>query len=132
MNTNVRKVCKACFEKKRIEFQKTNYIDKLKEIQFEIDIDMFLNKNTNKYLIEIPFQHLSKEFNEECGKYFYRNAYDNLNDPAEGIWVILGDVNFEEQTVCGILVNKPITFDIEVGSIVRADFKDIMDIQIME
>ena len=48
------------------------------------------------------------------------------------MWVILGDVNFEEKTVCGILVNEPITLDIEVGSIVRADFKDIMDIQILE
>ena len=93
---------------------------------------MFLNKNTNKYLIEIPFQHLSKEFNEESGRYFYINTYNNPNDPAEGMWVILGDVNFEEKTVCGILVNEPITLDIEVGSIVRADFKDIMDIQILE
>lgn len=132
MNTNVRKVCKACFEKKRIEFQKTNYIDKLKQIQLSIDVDMFLGSSMNKYLIEIPFQHVSKTFNKESGRYFYTNTYNNPNDPAEGMWVILGDVNFEEQTVCGILVNKPITFDIEVGSIVRADFKDIMDIQILE
>lgn len=132
MNTNVRKVCKACFKKKRIEFQKTNYIDKLKQIQLSIDVDMFLGSSMNKYLIEIPFQHVSKTFNKESGRYFYTNTYNNPNDPAEGMWVILGDVNFEEQTVCGILVNKPITFDIEVGSIVRADFKDIMDIQILE
>ena len=132
MNTNVRKVCKACFEKKRIEFQKTNYIDKLKQIQLSINVGMFLGSSINKYLIEIPFQHISKTFNEESGRYFYINTYNNPNDPAEGMWVILGDVNFEEKTVCGILVNEPITLDIEVGSIVRADFKDIMDIQILE
>lgn len=132
MNTTIRKVCKSCFEKKRLEFQKTNYIDKLKMIQLGIETDMFLGASMNKYVVEIPFQHISKIFNKEYGKYFYINTYNNPDDPAEGMWIILGDVNFEEQTVCGILINHPVTFNIDVGSIVRADFKDIMDIQILE
>ena len=133
MNSEVRKVCKTCFEKKRVDFQNTDYIKILKRVQFDLDVERALGVNSNnKFLAEIPFQNISKVFNPKCEIYFYINEYNNSDKQAEGVWILIGDVNFEEKTICGVLVNDPVIFDIAVGSIIRADFKDIMDIQIME
>lgn len=132
MNSEVRKVCKTCFEKKRVDFQNTDYIKILKKAQFDLDIERTLGVNSNnKFMAEIPFQNISKVFNPECERCFYINKYNDPDKQAEGMWILIGDVNFKEKTICGVLVNNPVIFDIAIGSIIRADFKDIMDIAVM-
>lgn len=131
--SNVQAVCKSCFVNKIKNFQNTEYIDTLKMIQRNLDLEKMLGlKNQKRYLAEIPFQNLKREFNQECECYFYINKFNNPEDITEGMWIIIMDVNFEEKTICGILVNEPVNFNLEFRAIVRADFKDIMDIQIME
>ena len=131
-NNNVIITCKNCSEERRNKFQNTNYIDTLKTVQKNLDLEMIDKIERKHYAAKIPFQSLEEIFNPAINGNFYINTYDELSDEkTEHMWIQIGNVNFEEKTICGMLVNEPTCFDISYGSIIVADFKDIEDLYVL-
>lgn len=123
---NIVITCADCSNTKRELFQKTNYIDTLKIAQRNIDLERIDGIPRTHYFVKVPFQILEELYNSEIDRYFYINKYyEDSKAPTEHMWVEIGDVNFSEKTICGILANSPIVFDIPIDSIVIVDFKDI-------
>ncbi|MGL5713385.1 MAG: DUF2314 domain-containing protein [Paraclostridium sp.] len=124
---NVGIVCKECSNDRRKEFQATVNID-----EECIKIQNAINER-KKVFIKVPFsEHCKRGFNPQIGQeFFYLNNTESLIDvEVEHMWLLCGDVNIEEKTVCGVLANKPVIFNgIEEGSIVVADYTDIEEIK---
>lgn len=132
MEPKVEMVCRECSDKIRKEFQKTNYIDTLRKAQFEFDKEAITGTSNVKYILKFPMQYINTAHNDDIDRDFYINIFDENSDDIiaiEHIWMVLGNVNFETKTVCGMLINKPIYFNLKEGDIVIANFKDIEDIE---
>lgn len=130
---NIIHTCKDCSNARRKNFQNTNYVDKLRTIQRNLDLEQIDKIPRQHYAAKIPFQSLEEVFNPEINRNFYINTYDESTDlTTEHMWVQIGDVNFEDKTICGILVNEPINFELPMGSIVVADFIDIEDLYLLD
>ena len=126
---NCFEVCKSCSDKKRNDFQKTDYVSLLKEIQLILEKERLSKKSAQHYVAKIPFQSLEIFFNEEINTNFYYNTYDIENPNCEHMWIDIGDVYFDKNTICGILRNEPVHIPVNYGSIIIADFSQIEDIQ---
>lgn len=127
---NIKLSCKNCSNEKRREFQKTNYIEKLKEIDVLLKEERYENVNNHHYVFKMPMQKLEKYYNEEDNVYFYVNSHDeDIDGDVEHVWVEIFDINFQSKTICGVLRNDPVIFNINEGDIIISDFKDIEAIE---
>lgn len=127
---NIKISCKKCSNKKRMEFQKTNYIEELKKIDILLNEERFKKVQNPHYVLKVPMQSLEKYYNEEDDVCFYVNSFDDTFDgDVEHVWIEVFDINFERKTVCGVLRNNPIIFNVNIGDIMIFDFKDIEAIE---
>lgn len=127
---NIKISCKKCSNEKRMEFQKTNYIEELKKIDILLNEERFKKVQNPHYVLKVPMQRLEKYYNEEDDVCFYVNSFDDTFDgDVEHVWIEVFDINFERKTVCGVLRNNPIIFNVNIGDIMIFDFKDIEAIE---
>lgn len=123
-NQNIIHVCKDCSDNRRKKFQKNLSIADL------LMADMMAKRGEAVYIKAVFSKEQNKIYNPEIDRHFYVNNFsEDYSGRTEHMWLICGDVNIEERTVCGILSNDPvIVTDLKDKDIVIVRFEDIEDI----
>lgn len=124
-NQNIFHVCKNCSDSKRREFQRNLSITDL------LKADRMAKRGEVVYIKAVFSEEQDKFYNPDIDRYYYVNNFsEDYSGKTEHMWLICGDVNIEERTVCGLLSNDPvIVTDLKDKDIVIVRFEDIENIE---
>lgn len=123
-DNNIKRVSSESLNKSREDFQEKLSIDNF------LYMDELVKNKKQVYLKAL----FSKEQRKKTHPYIKEDIFINQLTPnykgmTEAMWILCGDINIEQQTICGVLLNNPHQIsNLKFRDIVVISFSDILDI----